>query len=530
MKKAFANGTIHSRLLEGNTLLIDDGKVTAVGEDLPLEGYEVTDLKGAHVYPGLTDSHMHLVNCGYTRSLVSLFDVTDIEDLARPIYAYIEEKSLEPGDWIRGRGWNNDNFHGKKEYPTRYDLDRIAGDYPMVLTRVCGHVAVCNSAVLKILGMEKSAPYVEGGAIDTDERGVPNGIFREEALEVLYPAIPAPSLSEVKAMIVETLREMNSYGLTGGETDDFRNLPGCDWQLVMDAYRELEEEGLLTLRVVEQANFPFIEGFEDFLAAEHTTGSGTDLFKIGPLKMLLDGALGARTAALRQEYADDPGNYGILTMKEETLEKWLTLAKDHGMNAAIHCIGDRAMEVAMKAFKKVYGEKNKEMRNGLVHCQITDREILEDMAAENILAFVQPIFLDYDHRIVRERVGEDLEMSSYAWKTMKDLGIHTSYGTDAPVEPFQPFHNMYEAVARKTLEGNPEGGWNIKEAVSVAEALEAYTYESAYAAFAEEEWGSLTPGQWADFMVVPRDLEEVSLEEFRDTVVLATYLAGKRVF
>lgn len=530
MKKAFVNGTICSWEKRGNTLIVEDGKVVDFGNDLSTEGFEKIDLKGSYIYPGFVDSHMHLVNCGYTNYTAKLFDVKSMDDFTKVIHTYMKEKNLGPYDWIRGRGWNNDFFQGSKDFPTRYDLDKISKTNPIVLTRVCGHIAVCNSKVLEILNMDSSAPYIEGGEIDVDEQGIPTGIFREAALERLYEIIPPPTLEEVKKMITDTMAEMNAFGITGSHTDDFGNLPGSDWALIIKAYQDLEKEGKLTLRVYEQCLFPSIDRYKGFLKAGYTTGVGSDYFKIGPLKLLLDGALGARTAALRKPYHDDPGNTGILTMEPKTLQEWLTLARDHKMNAAIHCIGDRAMEVAMEGFQKVYGEENQNARNSIVHCQITDHDILESMAENNILAMVQPIFLDYDHQIVNSRVGDTLESTSYAWKTMMDLGIHTSFGTDAPVESFQPFHNIYEAVTRKTLEGKPEGGWIPDQKVSMKEALKAYTVESAYAQFEEDTRGSLSPGQWADFMVLPKDLLHMDPEELKDLKVEATYLGGKKVY
>lgn len=529
MKLAFTNGYIHT-VDEHNsiysTLLIEGNKIVAVGDRLSTETYEEVDLNGKHVYPGLIDSHMHLVNCGYLKAGAQLFDVKSVKDFKRPIRKYIEDNKLSPTDWIQGRGWNNDYFTEGNEFPTRYDLDAISETNPIIVVRVCGHVATCNTVVLKMLNMENSAPEVVGGEIDIDENGVPLGIFRESALNTLYSVLPKPSVEEVKEMILSTVKEMNSFGLTGSQTDDLCTLPGSDPHLIIRAYSELKDEGLLTMRICEQSLFETIDEYREFLSHGYTTGWGDEHFKIGPLKLLMDGSLGAKTAALRAPYEGEE-TCGISIQSEENLDQWLSLAAEHKMNAAVHCIGDGALERTLNGLVKHYDSS---ARNSIVHCQITDREQIKTLAREGILAMVQPIFLEYDHNIVKSRVGEEREATSYAWKTMIDEGVSMSFGTDAPVEYFNPFHNIYEAVTRRDLAGNPKGGWLPNEAVSPEEAIRAYTIEGAYASFEEDIKGSLEVGKLADFFIVEESFSEMKPDDIKDVQVLETYFDGVKVY
>lgn len=533
MKKLFKNGVIYSLDKDNtvyNSMLIEDGKILKMSKDNDIkeENCEVIDLNGDFLYPSFNDSHMHLVSYGYGNQSVKLMGTTSIEDLDNKILEYIKENNMTSTDWIRGRGWNNDYFETSNELPTRYDLDKVSTTNPLVMIRACGHICVVNSKVLEILGMEDSAPQISGGEIDLDEKGKPLGIFRENALEIVYSKIPELSLEKVKKIIVETSKEMNSMGITSCHSDDFCNLPGSDYKLVMDAYEELVKENKLTVRVYEQSQFTTIEDYDRFLSQGYKTGVGNNYFKIGSLKLLLDGSLGAKTAALNNHYIGEENNYGIMTMTEEKLEKWFNKAKENNMQIAIHCIGDRATKTALDGFEKIID--GKDHRHGIVHCQITDLPLLERIAKTNTITYVQPIFLDYDRHIVKDRVGEELERTSYNWKTMIDLGIHTSFGTDAPVESFNPFHNIYEAVTRKDLKGEPEEGFLIDQAVSVEEALRAYTIEGAYASFEEDIKGSLETGKLADFIVMEEDIFQVAPESIKDLSVKETYLEGKKVY
>jgi predicted amidohydrolase YtcJ len=243
---------------------------------------------------------------------------------------FIAEKDIEKGKWVSGRGWNHDYFETEKRFPTRYDLDKVSTEHPIVITRACGHVCVVNSRALEIAGITRETSQVEGGHFDVDDNGEPLGIFREQALDLIYNRIPSPGVEEIKGMIREAAAYANSKGLTSVQTDDLKSVPGNDYKAVIQAYRELDESGELTLRVYEQCLLPDIAGFRRFLAEGFRTGQGDDMFRIGPHKILVDGSLGARTAALCEPYNDDPSTSGILVYTQEELDELVRTAHNSG--------------------------------------------------------------------------------------------------------------------------------------------------------------------------------------------------------
>ncbi len=534
MRTWYTGATIYTMDDDRNVydvMAVEDGKIARIGvkEELKIPaGEPVVDLAGKFIYPGFNDSHMHLLNCGYTKYLqVVLQGTKSVADLQQRIEAYITDRKLPAGAWVRGRGWNNDYFEDDTRFPTRYDLDKASPHHPMVMTRACGHACVVNSKALEVLGIDKNTPQIPGAVFEVDQNGEPNGVFREQAMDkFIYSNVPLPSPEEVKDMLEKTMQEMNRWGITSAQTDDFISLPGNEYQLVIDAYEALKKEGKLTVRVCSQSQFLSQDLFLQFLRDGYGPGYGDELYKMGPLKIQLDGSLGARSAALAAPYTDDAGNTGIMTMTAEELLSWLGIAKDHGMNTVIHCIGDGAMHRALDCFETLMEPGDANHRNGLIHVQITDLPLLERIADLHVLAYVQPIFLDYDWKVAVERVGKERERTSYNWKTLMDLGVRTSFGTDAPVEHFNPFHNIYEAVTRKDLNGNPARGWLPDQAVTVDEALAAYTREGAFASFEEEIKGTLEVGKLADFIVLDDDLFTMEPEKIKDVLVWDIVLSG----
>lgn len=492
---------------------------------------KIIDLNGKLVLPGFNDSHMHLVNLGYTLTMLSLHGVSSIDEIGTRILAFIEENKLEKGSWIRGAGWNQDYFQDEKRFPTRYDLDKISTEYPIILTRICGHVVVTNSLALKLLNITKDTPQVEGGHFDLDENGEPLGIFREKAIYLVYNSLPNPTKEESKAMIRRAIEELHKQGITSVGTDDFGALPNKDHRQILESYFELKDNNELDIRVNQQFLLPNIDAFNSFLKEGYNTGWGDENFKIGPLKILLDGSLGARTAALTKPYNDQADTRGILTLEEEELFSLVEFAHKNNTQLAIHAIGDRAMYVAMEGIEKALKKyPKKDHRHGIVHCQITDETLLNKFRELDLIAYIQPIFLDYDWKIVRDRVGEELEKTSYNWKSLVDKGVNIACGSDAPVETINVLHGIYEAVTRKDLEGNPKEGWLPEQSLTVEEAVYAYTMGGAYSSFEEKIKGSIEKGKLADLVVLSKDILEIAADEIKDVEVQMTIFNGKIVY
>ena len=317
---------------------------------------------------------------------------------------------------------------------------------------------------------------------------------------------------------------LNSYGVTSSQTDDYCMYRDVPWQTVNEAYRELEAEGELTVRVYEQCNFTELSELKAFVEAGNVTGSGTELFKVGPLKMLGDGALGARTAYLSRPYADDPSTCGIPVFSQEVFDEMIGYANAHGMQAAVHAIGDACLDRVLDAYEKALKEHPREdHRHGIVHCQITRPDQLERIARLKLHVYAQSIFLDYDNHIVKDRVGEELASTSYSWKTLMKQGVSVSNGTDCPVELPDALASMECAVTRTTIKDHV--GPYLPD-----EAFDSYTIRGAEGSFEEKIKGKICPGMLADFVILEQSPFETAPEQLHTIPVHAAYLGGRKVF
>ena len=484
------------------------------------------DLKGAFVCAGFTDSHMHLLNYGQSLVIAPLHLHTgSLSDMLH----CLGQTPPGAGGWILGRGWNQDYFSDGHRMPDRWDLDKVSVTHPVCAVRACGHALSVNSKALELLGITAGTPQPEGGQILLKD-GQPTGVFFDNAMDLVYASFPAPDTGELKKMILAACADLNARGITGVHSDDycvFRNLP---WQNINRAYRELEQEGKLTVRVYEQANFTAVSALEEFMDSGNLTGTGTDLFRIGPLKMLGDGALGARTAYLSHPYADAPDTRGISVFSQKEFDELISAANARGMQCAIHCIGDACLDMVLHSLEKALAEHPREdHRHGIVHCQITRPDQLEKIAERKLHVYAQSIFLDYDIHMVKDRVGETLAGSSYSWKTLKNLGATVSNGSDCPVELPDVLGGIQCSVTRTDLKaGVPP--YLPEEAFTLQEALDSFTSGGAYASFEEHKKGTIRPGMLADFAVLEKNPFDESVSNIRNISVLETYLAGKKIF
>lgn len=559
MRTVFKNGQIYTgnaeeKLFPG-AFVVEDGSFLSVGNMEEVQNYvdndtKIVDLGGKFVCAGFNDSHMHLLNYGYTLSMAKLSEHTssmaemleylrefDREEQSRQDWKMQNaDKCGETGEgrepaqrWLMGRGWNQDYFSDEQRFPTRRDLDMVSTTRPICVIRACGHCCVVNSRALEVMGITGETPQPEGGYFELDADGEPNGIFRENAVEYVYGRIPHPSLEQIKEMMRLAVRKLNAYGVTSAQTDDFETLP-VPYEQVIRAYRELEQAGELTVRVYEQAQFTSAASLREFLESGWNTGVGSQRFRIGPLKIVADGSLGSRTAYLGSSYHDDPSTRGLMLYTPEHLETLIQEAAAHGMQTAVHAIGDGTLDVLLDIYQRVLEKYPLEdWRSGIVHCQITRPEQLERMAQLGLHAYVQSIFLDYDQRIVEERVGKETASSSYAFHTMKEKGIHVSNGSDCPVEAPDVLAGIQCAVTRKTLDGSC-GPYRPEEAMSVGEALDSYTSEGAHASFEETVKGKIRKGMLADFVVLGENPFKVPVEKLREIPVVATYVGGACVY
>lgn len=488
---------------------------------------EIIDCGGRTVLPGLNDSHMHLLGVGVGMYEADIGDVRSVDELVERVRRYREEHPERCRDGIHAVGWNQDLFIGDKRIPTRQDLDKIATDVPIVLERVCGHVATGNSKTVELLGLTRDSAQFSGGTWEKDENGEPNGVFTENGCTAANRVIPAYSAQAVEAMFLQAAEYALSRGVTSVQSND----AGTSWasrELFLPLLKRIYDEGRCKLRYRHQISFDTPEKLRAFCIDEGRFDRyETDRLKLGPVKLYKDGSLGGRTALMRQDYLDDAGNRGIVVKNRAELDAFCKVADAFGMQVVTHVIGDRAIEETLESYETVLHEGKNPLRHGLIHCQITDRPMLERIRRDEVPAFYQPIFLDYDMHAVLSRCGEALSSTSYAFRTLKELGGQVSYGTDSPVEDCNPFPNLYSAITRKDKNGWPEGGFFPAERVSVEEAVEAYTAGSAWAEFQEDTKGRIAPGFLADLTVLDKDIFTCDPMEIRDILPVMTIVAGE---
>lgn len=510
---------------------VKNGQFVKVGSNedvLPFkdENTKVIDLEGKMLVPGFIDSHMHLLYYGNSLQTVDLSGSKSIEEIIQRAKTFIANHPLQENQWVQGGGWNQDYFDIKR-FPNRYDLDKISTEYPIAFTRACYHVVIVNSKALELTGITKGTSQVEGGHFDVDENGEPLGIFRENARYLIYDKIQEPDLDGVKNMIISGCKNALRQGITSIQTDDLEALPSKDFEKVLKAYTELSEDGQLPIRIYEQCLLPHIDRLQKFLDLGYRTGNGNAFFKIGPLKLLGDGSLGARTAYLCKPYADDPSTCGIPVFTQEELDELVTTAHNSGMQIAIHGIGDKIMYMAFESLEKAQRQNpRKDARHGIVHCQITDEILLDKFKELDAIAYIQPIFIGYDLHIVEDRIGKERTKTSYNWKGLFDRGVHVACGSDCPVEPFDVLPNIYAAVTRKDLSGYPENGWLPEQKLTVDQALYGFTLGAAYASFEENIKGSIEVGKLADMVVLSDDLYAIDPDKIKDVSVEMTFVGG----
>ncbi|MDR0570356.1 MAG: amidohydrolase [Clostridiales Family XIII bacterium] len=529
MRKLFYNGVIHTMNGDETTpsVTVEDGVVVALGEspEGQPDGVGLEDLRGMTVLPGFHDSHMHFLNYAIDKEKVELSHCRGLEDMARATREYIEERELGEGDWIQGGGWNENNFR-EAAAPNRQDLDAMSGGRPMIFTRACCSVAVANTAALRAAGIFEAPPQLDDGRIALDENGVPTGLLEERARFLVYDKIPKIGKNAVKRLILDYQKDLLKAGLTTVQTDDFK-LWDAGFRDVMDAYSELDAAGQLKLRFILQARLVDEGSLDDFLRMGLKTGDGGDYYKIGAYKLLPDGSLGGKTAALRESYIGEPGNRGILTYARSELYSLLEKAHLAGMQLATHAIGDRAMDMVLDCYEELARKHpSDDPRFRVIHCQITTEDIMDRFRALGALADIQPMFIHADMRVCEALIGEGRTKWSYNWKTLLEKGVRVSGSSDAPVEPFDPLYGIYAAVTRKDMGGHPDGGWLPEQKLSLREAIELYTGGAAYTSYEEGRKGRLSPGYLADFVVLGEDIFSAPEDHIKDIRVARTYVGG----
>lgn len=518
-------------------VLVEDGKIKKVGESAELieeygQSSTLYDCRGKTLVPGFNDSHMHFMQYGETLFQAKIDDVSSIDEMVERCRTFMEEHPERVKDGLHAIGWNQDLFKDSKRMPDRFDLDKISTDIPIVLERVCGHIVSTNTKLIEMLGLEAGSPQYPNGEFMVDETGYPNGIFKGNACNIAKDLIPDFSMEERKEMAIETMKTVAAMGLTSIQSNDV-GTTFMDGPAAYKMFHEIYDEGKGCVRYRHQVCFNDLDQFKKYLAeGEYKTGVYPEdsMLTLGPLKLFKDGSLGARTALMKNGYVSDRDNHGLEWLSQEEMEEYCKLAAEHGIQVVTHVIGDLAIEKTIDAYEKAFIDGKNKLRHSLIHCQITDRNLLDRIRDKDILVAAQPIFIDYDMHIVEELCGKELASTSYNFGTMIREGVHLSYGTDCPVETCNPFENIYEAVTRKDRDGKPSEGFYPEQCVDVETAVDAYTIESAYAEFMEDVKGRIKEGYYADMVLLDRDIFTIPQEEIKDIKPVMTMVNGQIVY
>lgn len=514
--------------------LVNEGKFTFCGtfsetEKVASSNAKILDCGGKFVMPSFNDSHMHYLHYVKTKLSVNLWGSVSVDDIIEKMSTAFKNFDRENGLWLVGEGWNHDYFtEGEKRFPNAKDLDRITSDYPVLIMRTCYHVGVLNTKAMVLMGLDAKKAQKLGDFCETDENGNPTGVIKENYFDEVKSKLPYPDLSILLKMMLESQNDLFEQGITAIQSDDMKYAPEGRAYELLDELKKASLDGRLKVHYAEQALSQTREEVDEWFSHEHyKMRSGS--FKVSCLKLISDGSLGARTALQKEPYADDPSTRGIAIYTQEELNGFVLEAQKRNIPVAIHAIGTGAMEMCLNAIenaKKAYPEFSP--RHAIVHCQITTEAQVRRLAKLGILALTQPVFIDYDMHIVYDRVGKELAESSYVWKDYLELGVHEAFGTDCPVENFKPMRGIYCAVSRRDCSG--KGPYLPEQAVSVYEALYAYTAEGAFVSGDENTRGMIKPGMEADFVIMDKNLLEIPYEEILSAKVLKTFIGGECVF
>ena len=496
--------------------------ILAVGDSTDIarwvgRGTEVIHAAGL-VVPGFTDGHSHFIDGGFQLASIDLRDARTPEEFIRRIAE--QAKKTPKGSWILGGDWDHEWWPGGP-LPTRAMIDSVTPDHPVWISRLDGHMALANSAALRAAGVTRDAKAPTGGVIVRDARGEPTGIFKDNAMALVYPSIPARTPEETDSALARAMRYAASLGVTSTAH------VSAGWG-DFASYRRLDARGRMTTRVTV---FPPLDWWKAVADTIARAGKGDAWVRMQGVKGYVDGSLGSTTALLYGTYLDDRTSHGQQVTSTADLRSWIFSADSAGLQVVVHAIGDSANGLLLSIYDDVaraHGARDRRFR--IEHAQHLTTPEIAAIARQHVVASMQPYHAIDDGRWAGKRLDLARLQGTYAFRALLDSGAVLAFGSDWSVATLDPLWGVYAAVTRRTLDDKNPGGWIPAQKISVDEALRAYTVGNAYGLFREQEFGSLTPGRLADIAVIDRDLLTMPAESLARARVTVTIAGGKVVF
>lgn len=522
------NGRIYT--VDGSRPVVDaiavrGGRVVFIGDRagaaaLAGPATRLVDLEGRTVIPGMTDAHAHVAGLGLALRNVDLVGTTSYDEV---IARVVERARTTPkGEWIVGRGWDQNDW-GDTRWPTLDALSRAVPDHPVFLERVDGHAGFVNALALQKAGVTKATRDPSGGEIIRDAQGNPSGVLVDNAKGLVARVIPAPTRAQMKEAISAAIAEMHRWGLTGVHD------AGASAE-TLELYEELGREGALGIRL-----YAMISDHAPTLTTWFRRGPQSGLYDgtlwVRAVKLYQDGALGSRGAALLEPYSDNAATSGLLVSAPAHIREVAAQALAAGFQVNTHAIGDRGNRLVLDAYQAVLtAHPTADHRFRVEHAQILNADDIPRFATLGVIPSMQASHQTSDMYWAGTRLGETRLRGAYAWRSLLDAGVVIPNGSDAPVEHINPLISFKAAVSRQDAQGWPAGGWYPEQRMTREEALRSMTLWPAYAAFQEQDLGSLTPGKRADFVVLDQDILRVPDALLPRTQVLSTWVGGVRVY